>query len=82
MRKIGKHYFTIFNISNEKDLYLDYDIELQEVSLVTDEVKDMVKYVLTQKGICFHQSFPDYLTPEYIEEIKEAENKFNTEENN
>jgi len=82
MRKIGKHYFTIFNISNEKDLFLDYDMESQEVSLVIDEVRDMVKYSLTQKGICFHQAFPDYLTPEYIEEIKAAENKFNSEENN
>lgn len=82
MRKIYKHYFTILNISNDKEVFLDYDIETDEVFLVIDEDRDMVKYSLTQKGISFHQAFPDYLTQEYIDEIKEAENKYNSEENN
>ena len=76
MRKISKHFFTMYNISNEKDIYLDLELDSEECYLIIDEGQNMVRYSLTQKGICFHQDFPDYLNHEYIEEVKEAENKF------
>ena len=75
MRKIGKHYFTIYNISFDKEIYLDFDIDSQEIFLITDEKTNLVRYVISQKGISFHTPFPDYLTEEYMEEIKETENK-------
>ena len=82
MRKISKHFFTIYNISNEKDVYLDMELNTGECFLIIDEGQNMVRYSLTQKGICFHQEFPDYLNQEFIEEVKEAENKYTSIMNN
>jgi hypothetical protein len=76
MRKINKHYFTIYNISMNKDLFLDYDLDNNELCLITDEEKDLVRYSLSRKGISFHYPFSDYLNTEYLEEINKNENKY------
>lgn len=76
MRKIGKFYFTIFNISEDKELYLDYDVLNQKVYLVSDDTKELVRYLCTHKGICMYEEYPEYLNQDYLDNINKSEEKF------
>ena len=75
MRKIGKFYFTIFHISDIKELYLDYDIEKQNIYLVSDENQELVRYICSEKGIAIHEELPEYLNVEFKNELDKVESK-------
>jgi hypothetical protein len=75
MRKIGKFYFTIFHISDIKELYLDYDIEKQNIYLVSDENQELVRYICSEKGISIHEELPEYLNTEFKEQLDKVESK-------
>ena len=75
MRHIKNRFFTMYNISMDKDIYLDYNIESGELYLITDESRELVRYQITQQGISFFSEFPEYLNRDYLEEIKIEENK-------
>ena len=75
MREIKKKFFTMYNISMDKDIYLDYDIDKEDLHLIIDESRELVRYEITHKGISFYNEFPSYLNREYLEEIKVLEKK-------
>ncbi len=80
MREIKKRFFTMYNISTDKDIYLDYDIDAENLHLIIDESRELVRYEITHKGISFYNEFPSYLNREYLEEIKVLEKKHILEE--
>lgn len=76
MRKIENFYFTIFNISDKKELYIDYDIQKQEVYLISDDYKELIRYLCTHKGISMYEEYPEYLNKDYVENITQSESKY------
>ena len=75
MRKIGQFYFSMINMKGNKEYYLDYDSASNLISIVIDEQLELVKYKTTEKGISFYEGFQEYLTYDYMTDIKEHENK-------
>ena len=75
MRRVNKFYFTMINFGN-KETYLDLDLQNDSVSIVIYSSKNMIKYQLTEKGMCFYEEFPEYNSIQYLESIKQLENKF------
>lgn len=74
MRKIVKFFFTMINIT-KKSIFLDYDVTQNQISIILDDLKELVKYQVSEKGILFYDSFPEYLNIDYLEDIKQEENK-------
>ena len=75
VRQIKKKFFTMYNISMDKDIYVDFDIDQEKLHLIIDESKELVRYKITHNGILIHNSFPSYLNTDYLEEINVEENK-------
>lgn len=75
MRQIKNKFFTMYNISVDKDIYLDYDIDAENLHLIVDESRELVRYEITHKGILFHSEFPSYLNKDYLAEIQMTEKK-------
>lgn len=75
MRQVNKFYFTMINFGT-KDSYLDIDIQNDSLSIIIYSSSNMIKYQLTEKGICFYEEFPEYNSMQYLESIKQLEKKF------
>ena len=75
MRKIYKFYFNMLNLNPSKKYYLNYHIKKQELYFIIDEGSEFIQYELSEKGITFYKSFPEYLNSEYFDSVKALENK-------
>ena len=41
----------MYNISMDKDIYLDFDVDQEVMHLIIDESRELVRYQITHKGI-------------------------------
>ena len=81
IRIIKKKFFTMYNISMDKDIYLDFDLDTEDMHLIIDESRELVRYQVNTQGIIYHSLFPEYLNRDYLDEIKTEEDKHILEEN-
>ena len=73
MRNIVKFYFSMVNLG-KNDIFLDFDKTNNALSLMIYNSKEIIRYQITEKGVCFHEEFAEYLNTEYLESLKEHEN--------